>query len=371
MDVLKRLNEARNAKIDEINTKLRELDPNTAWSKAQEEEYNALNEEVAAYERQIKAVVSEQSRALSIVNTDNKDEVKKFDGFIREYMTGKRAVDAKNNAAIIPNKILNMVITRIKEISPLANMVQTFVTNGDLTIPQFGLTENDVTIGLSYVPEGEVIPTTDAKFKGLVLKSHVFGTIVLVSEQMIADTDFPLVAFIVDYLATEAAAAIENILINGVTSKGSTIITGAVDCAAQKTTAAAGTVTADELIDLQMSLPQACAQNSIWVINAAAMGKIRKLKDDNKNYLFTVNNGGSYLYNLLDRPAYVSENVPATVAALVIDPSGMTLKFSKTIEVKALMERYADYNQIGLRTTMHMDAGINNQQKIACLKYHA
>lgn len=342
-----------------------------AMTEQEETDYNAKMNEYNAMKRTYDQMVAERALITPEQEKNTDTAAEDFATFLRSRgQTVTRAMTSTANGILIPTKIADMIVAKVHEISPLAGRVMTYHAKGNLVVPQIGFKDDAIT--LTYVEDGEAIPEKDATFTGVTLKSNVFACIVRISEKMIGDTDFDVVGYVVSYVAEKVAVFVENALINGAKNTGGTVVsTGAVDAENASTTAAAGKITGDELIDLTLTIPQVYRKNAMWIVNSASMGIIRKLKDGNQNYLFAANNAQTNLPQILGIDAHVSENVPATVAAILIDPTGMAWKISKSLETKLLTERYADYNQIGLRASIQMDTGIINQQKIAVLKYHA
>lgn len=341
-----------------------------AMTEQENSEYNSKMADYDAMKRTYDELVKDRSMLTPKEPQNTDTAAEDMAAYIRSKgQTVTRAMTSTGSGAIIPTKIADMIVAKVHEISPLAGRVMTYYAKGNLVVPQIGFKDDAIT--LTYTADGDAVAEKDAQFNGVTLKNNVFACIVRISEKMIADTDFDVVGYVVTYVAEKIAVFTENALINGAKdSKGTTVSTGAVDAENASTTAAAGKITGDELIDLSLTIPQVYRKNAMWIVNSASMGIIRKLKDGNQNYLFAANNAQTNLPQILGIDAHVSENVPAGVAAILVDPSGMAWKISKSVETKLLTERYADYNQIGLRASIQMDTGIINQQKVAVLKYH-
>lgn len=129
-----------------------------------------------------------------------------------------------------------------------------------------------------------------------------------------------------------------------------------VACASQTT------FTADELINLSMSIPQQYTKSKSfgWIMHRDSVKIARKLKDGEGRYVWQIGIGLDRPDTLLGYPLYQSEYAPNTfttglyVAALgdfryykIVDVANM--------EVQRLVERYADTNQVGFLGRRYVD----------------
>lgn len=99
---------------------------------------------------------------------------------------------------------------------------------------------------------------------------------------------------------------------------------------------------------------------------------IRKLKDNDGNYLLNKDLTGSFGWSLLGKPVYVSDNAPKIAAgktALVYgDMNGLYVKLAQNMEIQVLMEKYATRHAVGVVGYMEFDCNIIEPQKLAGLK---
>ena len=186
------------------------------------------------------------------------------------------------------------------------------------------------------------------------------------SMSLVNNSKFDIVSYVIRKMAEAVSEWIENELINGTDSKieGLSKIEAVV-------TAAATAVTADELIDLQESIPDALQANCIWVMSRATRKAIRKLKDADGNYLLNKDLTAKWGYSLLGRDVYVSQSMPDMAASkravLYLDPTGLAVKVSETPSVQVLREKFADEHAVGVICWMEVDSKVENKQKVAVL----
>ena len=138
------------------------------------------------------------------------------------------------------------------------------------------------------------------------------------------------------------------------------------------TAASETAITTDELIDVQMTVPQEFQGKSVWIMNKETFQNIRKLKDNDGNYLLNKDLTTSFGWVLLGKPVYVSDNAPKIAAgktALVYgDMSGLYLKLAQAMEIQVLMEKYATRHAVGVVGYVEFDCNIVEAQKLAGLK---
>jgi HK97 family phage major capsid protein len=169
-------------------------------------------------------------------------------------------------------------------------------------------------------------------------------------------------------MAESIARWIENELLNGTADK----IDG-ISKAKQVVTAEAATaITADELIDLQETVPDVFQPGSIWIMNKATRTAIRKLKDKDGNYILNKDATSKWGYTLFGNDVYCSDNMSkmesGKTAIVYGDMSGLAVKVSEDMNIEVLREKFAEQHAIGVIGWIEMDAKIENEQKIAVLK---
>ena len=80
------------------------------------------------------------------------------------------------------------------------------------------------------------------------------------------------------------------------------------------TAASSTAITADELIDLFYSLKSPYRRKAVWVMNDSTVKAIRKLKDNQGQYLWQPSLTAGTPDTILNRPVYTSSYVPAIAA---------------------------------------------------------
>ena len=325
----------------------------------------------------IQALIREQDRTVTpsptTVSTQEpvqaEAEARAFENYIR---TGSLSGGPQNanmtvgdNGAIIPSTVANKIVEMIFELSPLAKMASHYEIGGNLTIPVYDDTSDK--ISMAYADEFTALQSSTGKFSSVTLTGYLSGALAKISRSLINNNDFDLVPFVERKIAEVAAQWLEGQMLNGTASK----IDGISKQTANVTAASATAVTADELIDLQESVPDRYQSNCIWIVSKKTRAAIRKLKDSDGNYLLNRDFTAPWNYTLLGRPVYVSDNMPDMAsgkrAIAYLDPTGVALKISENPMAQVLREKYADEHAVGVICWLEADSKVENKQKVAVL----
>lgn len=377
----KQLIEKRNALIEEMENMVEACETETrAFNEDENKRYEEITKELNDLDATLKAA-DELDEKRSYQPIEKPDETKDraeleeraFESYIRGTLDLETRADVNltksDNGAVIPSSIANKIIEKVKEMSPLFAMATHYNVGGTLTIPSYD--ESTQKITMAYATEFTAIDSTSGKFTSISLTGFLAGARSLVSKSLVNNSQFDLVPFVVRKMAEAAAYWIENQLINGTTSK----IEGLSKVAASVTAASATAVTADELIDLQETIPDVYQGGCIWVMSKATRTAIRKLKDGQNNYLLNKDATSRWGYTLFGKDVYISDNMPDMAAGkraiLYLDPTGLAVKMTETPSVEVLREKYADQHAIGVICWMELDSKVENAQKIAALAMKA
>lgn len=343
-------------------------------------EFDDLEKKIQNIDRTVAA--EERARKLELTNEDSQEqdeekrteetekaEMRAFANYVRGVVSEERAenLTAAETGAVVPTSIAQKIISKVYDICPLYALADRYPVKGTLSIPYY---EEDASnaITVAYASEATALTANSGKFKSVELKGFLAGALSKVPKTLVNNSDFALTEFIVNKMAESIARWIEKELLCGTTSK----ITG-LSTATQVVTAAAATaITADELIDLQEMIPDVYQPGSIFVMNRATRTAIRKLKDNDGNYLLNKDATSKWGYTLFGADVYVSDNMPAmaseAAAVYYLNPTGLAVKLPEDINIEVLRERFADQHCLGVIGWLEIDSKIQDQQKVAVLK---
>ena len=305
--------------------------------------------------------------------TQEEKDIKTFAQFIRNAVNGtpqnvETQLTKSDNGSIIPKTIAKKIIDKVIEISPLYASATRYDAKGTLAVPLYDNTTDDVTV--DYATEFDELVSHSGKFNTVELTGFLIGALTKISKSLINNSDFNLTDYVVTKMAEKFKLFYEGECLNGTTSKISGIV-GSYDSTNMKVTLAnKSSITADELIDIQETIPDTYQTNAYWIMNRDTRKKIRKLKDSDGNYILNRAFNEKWDYELLGKPVYCSEKAEklGTASKAVIfygDFSGLAIKETEAMEIQILLERFATQHAIGVVGYSELDAKVENTQKIA------
>lgn len=352
-----------------------------AFTPDEQKMYDEKTAEVEKLSATIKSI-SEQ-RKLDITEPVGDEKEKKPEDKTAEeersfvdYLRSGKALETRadsnwtpaSNGAVIPSSIANKIIEKVKNISPIYSMSTKYNVAGTLSIPYYDETDGTITVG--YQDEFSDITATSGKLKSISLTGYLVGALTKVSRSLMNNSAFDILGYVINKLAEAVALWIDKEIINGTTSK----IEGLSAAKNVITSASATAITADELIDLQDTVPDVFQPNAIWVMSSKARSLIRKLKDGDGNFLLNKDATSKWGYTLFGRPVYLSDAVGFEKGKPAIyygDFSGLAVKMTENFNVEVLREQFATQHAVGVVAWLELDAKIENDQKLAVLKLKA
>ncbi len=295
-------------------------------------------------------------------------EERAFAAYIRGELLQERAEDnlaVGENGAVIPSSIVNKIIQKVHDISPIYQMATKYNIGGTVSIPYYD--EETKSITMAYATEFTELEGTAGKFGSIELKGFLAGALSKVSKSLINNSSFQIVPFVVNAMANSISRWIEKELLVGTADK----IEGLKGVKQNIDAAAATKITADELIDLQEAVPDAFQAGAVWIMNKSTRTSIRKLKDGDGNYILNKDATATWGYTLFGKDVYTSENMPEMAAGQTAvyygDFSGLAVKVSEDVSIEVLREKFATQHAVGVVAWLEMDAKVENAQKIAKL----
>jgi len=222
----------------------------------------------------------------------------------------------------------------------------------------------------SWIEEEGPIPEGDDVFSQQYIGAHKVGTLIKVSEELLNDSAFDLEQYFIDEFSRRIGNKEEAAFLTG---DGAGKPTGLLnDAEVGVTAASATTVTADELIDLFYSLDAPYRINAVWLVNDSTMRVIRKLKDQNGQYLWQKALHEGEHETLLGKPIFHSPFAPEIAAGAKAiafgDFSYYWIGDRQGITFRRLNERYADTGQVGFLATKRTDGKLILPEAIKVLE---
>lgn len=377
MNKLKEMIEKHSALLTELDgmvDKLKNGEEIRAFTAEEKAAYDAKKAEANALLSTIKAVQETRAEEITQPAAENSEsaeqsEERAFENYLRHNTPMETRSEtnwtAAANGAVIPTSIANKIIDKVKEISPLYTLATHYNVGGTLNIPYYD--ESTSTLSVAYADEFSELEGSAAQFKSITLGGYLVGALAKISKSLINNSNFPIVDYVIGKIAEAVALWIDKELINGTDSK----IDGLKGVTQTVTAESTSVITADELVDVQDSVPDLYQSGAVWIMSKQARSAIRKLKDGDGNFLLNKDATTKWGYTLFGKPVYISDAVDGLETGKTPiyygDFSGLAVKVSEGLSLQLLLEKYATQHVIGAVAWLEMDAKVENAQKIAKL----
>ena len=166
----------------------------------------------------------------------------------------------------------------------------------------------------AWIEEGGALTFGDAKFAQTLLDAHKLHVAIKITEELLYDNAFNLEGYIIDQFGRAMANAEEDAFLNGdgtgkplglfAESGGGTV--------AQTLTAA---IKSDDVLDLIYALKRPYRKNAKFIMNDRTLLSLRKLKDNNCNYMWQPSYQAGEPDKLLGYSIFTSAYAPAAAIA--------------------------------------------------------
>lgn len=353
------MTEEENTEFEDLEKKIKNIDKTVAAEKrARELTINKKDPKEKEEKRSKEEQEQEEIRAFC-------NYVRGVDGEVR----GSDIMTAAENGAVVPKTIINKIIAKVYDISPVIQMADRYDIKGQLNIPYYDDSEHDV--DWEYHDEATDLEAKSGTFKAVTLTGFLGGSLVKVPKSLLNGTDLAIMNFLVDRLAYKFTRGVEKEMLKGTPGK----ITGMAAAKNVVTAASSTEITLDEVIDLQDMIPDAYQNGAIFICNRATRTALRKLKDKDGRYILESDATARWKYRLFGNELYVSDNMDKMagdkIAMYFVNMSGVALKIEEGASIEILRELYARSHCIGADLWASVDCKIEDEQKIAALKMAA
>lgn len=308
---------------------------------------------------------------------DNNDraanETRSFENYIRGIVTNERTnMTFGDNGAVVPTTIANRIIKKVYDICPILERSTKYNVKGTLELPYYDT--DTTTISVAYKDEFSALTSSSGTFNSITLTGYLAGALTKISRSLINNSQFDIVAFVVDEMAYAIKRFIENELLNGTPGNPPTTpskVLGLYGLTNYMTAASQTVITADEVVQLHDRIKDEFQENAIWIMSPATRTALRLLKATTGYYLLNDDVSSPFGTTLLGKPVYVSDNMPNMAAGknaiFYGDFRGLATKFNEELSIEVLREKYADEHAVGVIGWFEFDSKVEDAQKIAKL----
>ena len=346
----------------------------TAAYERMEQEVVDLGKEIERLERQA-AIDAELNRPTSepIVNKPNNDpegdgkKGRASDKYRRTFwnaMRRKSFYDVENalqvgtdseGGYLVPDEFEHTLVEALEEenfFRSIATVIRT--SSGDRKIPVVATKGT-----ASWIDEEGAYPESDDSFGQVSIGAYKVATMLKVSDELLNDSVFDLEAYISKEFGRRIGTKEEEAFFTGDGKGKPTGIFNAAGGASDGVTTAAAGISFDDVMDLFYAVKSPYRKKAVWVLNDTTVKALRKLKDNNGNYIWQPSVQAGQPDMILNRPYHTSAYVPeVAVGAKVMafgDFSYYWIADRQGRSFKRLNELFAANGQVGFLASQRVD----------------
>lgn len=300
-----------------------------------------------------------------------KQDVKQFAAYVRDTLKGNyRQADTNitkgDNGAIIPTTIVNKIIDKVSELSPLFADCEAYSGKGKLVIPYVDDAKDAITV--AWAEEFTDLTASATGLKTIELDEFLAGVLTKVSKSLINNTDINIVNFVINKMSQALAIFFEKCILGKDTKVDG--IKNATNVITTKSTTA---ITLDEIMNLMDEIPTVYQSGAYFLCNKKTLTVLRQLKDNDGRYLLNNDVRTGFGKTLLGVEVKTSDWMPkigeeGAVLVYVNPQVALAKHITENFELGRLTEKYATQHAVGFYGYVEFDCKIQNQQGIAVMK---
>ena len=359
--------------------------------------YDKMEADVVAYGKDIERLERQQRleaelakpAADAIVNTPSVEDVEKpktgraseeyKKAMLEAIRTDFRRVSnvlsegvAADGGYLVPDEWDRRLIDSIEEQNIMRRLGTSITTSGLHKINIAGTKP-----AAAWIDEGDALTFSDATFSQISLDAHKLLVAVKVTNELLSDNAFNLENYILTQFALAVGNAEEDAFLNGplTTPTGSAgKPKGLFTTAAAEPTGNIETnsISADDIVSLIYSLKRPYRRRAVFIMNDSVISVIRKLKDENKAYMWQPSYQADEPDRLLGYPIYTSPYAPAIAAGAAViafgDMSYYNIGDRGTRSIQELRELFAGNDMTGYVMKERIDGVLVLPEAVRVLK---
>lgn len=298
------------------------------------------------------------------------------EAFWKQFRYGKNVLDSAEYRALsigsdsaggylVPNEFERRLLDGLQDVNVMRGLATVINTSsGDRYIPVVASHGT-----AQWTGENESYHDSEDTFTQVLLSAHKATRIIKVSEELLNDSAFDIESYLVNEFARSFGVLEEEAFVNGDGNGKPRGVLLDADVGVNATAAAA--ITADELIDLYHSLKRIYRRSASWLMSDNTVKLIRKLKDNQDNYLWQPGLQAGEPDRILGRPVVVSNAVPdvaANARSIAFgDFSHYWIADRRGRVFQRLGELYAANGQVGFRAYERVDGRLTLPETVKVL----
>lgn len=359
---------------------------NTERYEKMENDVVQLGKEIERLERQqaMDAILSKPTSQPIIEQPGNGTQIEKLKGrasqaYAQAFWNSirhKGFIDVQNALSVgtdsdggylVPEEYEKTLVDKLQEENFFRKLGTVIHTSGDRKIP--------VVTGhgeASWMEENGLYPDSQDTFGQQSIGAYKLGTAIRVSGELLNDSAFDVETYIANEFARRIGTKEEEAFLIG---DGKSKPTGVFGSAELGVTAGTTSITFDDVIDLYHSLRTPYRKKAAWILNDSTVKTLRKLKDNNGNYIWQPSVTVGTPDTILNRPCYSSSFAPELAAGkrplIFGDFSYYWIADREYRSFKRLNELYAANGQIGFLASQRVDGLLMLKESVKALEVKA
>lgn len=256
---------------------------------------------------------------------------------------------------LVPDEFEHTLVEALEEenfFRNIATVIQT--SSGDRKIPVVASKGE-----AAWIDEEGVFAEADDSFGQVSIGAYKVGTMIKVSDELLNDNVFNLEAYISKEFGRRIGSKEEEAFFIGNGIGKPTGIFNSTGGAADGTTTSTANITFDDVMDLFYAVKSPYRKKAVWVLNDTTVKMLRKLKDNNGNYIWQPSVQAGQPDMILNRPYHTSAFVPEVAAGSKVmafgDFSYYWIADRQGRSFKRLNELYAASGQVGFLASQRVD----------------
>lgn len=272
----------------------------------------------------------------------------------------------------VPDQFQSELIKSMKAWGPMLNPGVTRVINTASGATLVWPTMNDTANQGALIAENTQVSTSEVAFGTRSLDAWKYTSgVVLISDELLQDAVMDVEGIINDAMG-ERIGRIANLHLT--TGDGANKPNGIVTAAGTKTGASATAISFDDMIELEHSIDPAYRSDPsvAWMFNDATLKSLRKLKDGEGEYIWQMGDVKSGAPATILNYNYVVNQAVADIAtgakSVVFGAMNKYIvRLVKEFAIKRLVERYADFGQVGFIGFTRLDGELMDVSAVKTL----
>jgi len=368
-EFLKAQRELRASLISEVQTRLDEAEERGGIDAETREAVDKLeadiakaDESIAVYQRQEerKLEVAAAAKGFEVVEATNTeaDTLRNLAVNAGSHTFEARALSSSTD--LVPQTFFDQVMNTARAVGPMLDVTRIFNTATGEKITYPVLTAYATA---NAEAEGAALDEEDPTYSSLVLDSYKIGGITLLSEELVTDAGFDILEHVAEAAGNSLGFKANDMLTNGTGTVQPTGFLETAETGKTGATAVDGAFTADDLIDLAYSLDSSARRlpGVAWMANASTVAAIRKLKDDDGQYIYQPSTSAEN-DTLLGYPIVENPHMPSIGTTEKSVAFGHWPSFYSRIAGGLRLDTSRDYkfgnDQVAFRFLLRLDGGL-------------